>query len=347
MRQAWKRVPFLGGGRCSRRSAPAPAPGTRAPRVPPIPPRCGRRRSVQDPACIREGRGSPRSEPTGVRRRVRPIPGPGTDPRRCRPLRPAAPQQPPGRGPRSRGARGRKDSRQPAPTRPKRFPSSAVVVSRGRITRFGDVLRRGIGGRDRPRVGPGDHIEGQRGVAHRPGERPHDVPVGRVDGYHTLQGHQPEGGLEADQRLGRGRVLDRAAGFRAEAQHREAGVDGGRGPSARSARDAVGRIGVQRLARHGAAGTGPVAGEVGHVRLAQDDRTGSLQPLHRGRIVPGHHVDAPGRGAEAVEARSGHQPRVVQIVLDHDRDAVKGTARPRCAQLVVQRGGHGQRLRIH
>jgi hypothetical protein len=121
-------------------------------------------------------------------------------------------------------------------------------------------------------------------------------------------------GLRAEHPARRGGDADRAAAVRAQRAGDEAGGDRRRAAAARSARAAVA---IPRVAR-GAEGLrlgelGPQR-ELGHVRLADDDRAGGAQTAHglavRGRRL-GHEAGPVGRQLAGD----------VHVVLDRDRHA--------------------------
>ena len=66
-------------------------------------------------------------------------------------------------------------------------------------------------------VVPGDHVEQQRRVAHRGGERPDLVERAR-ERHQPVARHEAVGGLHADDAAQRGRLADRAAGVGARAR---------------------------------------------------------------------------------------------------------------------------------
>ena len=166
----------------------------------------------------------------------------------------------------------------------------------------------------------GQHVERERRVAHAAGDRPDHVAVARQRHDAGIR-HQREGRLDADERLRRGRVLDRAAGLLGEAEHRHAGRDG-----ASRCRRCCRRAGTRgrrrcRSARPNCRWRGAGVAEHRHVGLAQDDGAGRAHPRHHRRVGAGHQVDAAGLAVEQRPARRGGKAHHVHRVLDHDRHA--------------------------
>ena len=121
-------------------------------------------------------------------------------------------------------------------------------------------------------------LEEQRGVGDAPGQRPVDAQAVP----HLALGSQRDAvalGLDAEQPAEGGRDADRAAAVGAQADAHRARGHGGARPAARAARRVVQRPRVARRAE------GQRLGEredrqLGHVRLADDDRAGLAQRAH-------------------------------------------------------------------
>ena len=144
--------------------------------------------------------------------------------------------------------------------------------------------------------------------------------------------------LQADDAVGRGRTAHRPAGVGADAEHRVAGGDGGAG----AARGARGRarevVRVERLAAERAERRG--GRELRQVHLGQDDGARVPQLLHDERIV------GRDRALEEHRPAGGRHVGGVDVVLEHDRDAVQRRARALGLPLGVERAGRLERLRV-
>ena len=170
------------------------------------------------------------------------------------------------------------------------------------------------------------HVEHQRVVFDRPGERARGVEAER----------QREDAAAADQAVGRldaggaaeaRRIADRAAGVGAHGAHAERGGDG----RARAARRAAGLVvGVPGIARRreGLVGRHRAVGEFVGGELAQDDRAACFQAPH-GLGVDRRHVV----GAQVRMAGRQHALGLVDV-LQRDRNAVQRAAAKALAQFL-------------
>jgi hypothetical protein len=142
------------------------------------------------------------------------------------------------------------------------------------------------------------------------------VVEGRREWKDALEGDETERRLEASDGATRGRNTDRATRVRAERRVREAGGEGRRRSSARTARDAPGGDRVGNGAEVGVLRRDPV-GELVEVRLPDVDVAGAFQTddsLGRaGRNVVGEDRRAVGR----------RQTGCVEEILDRERDALR------------------------
>ena len=159
-----------------------------------------------------------------------------------------------------------------------------------------------------------EHVERERGVAHRAGE--HAVDAEALERGQLGPERDAEAGrLEADDAAAGGRDADRAAGVVAVRHRDHAGRDGGGAAAGGAAGD---QLRVPRVARRAVAlglGDGPHP-PLGRVRLADHDRAGRAQPRHRRRVDVGRPV------AERRLALVGAQAlREHDQVLDRDRHA--------------------------
>ena len=125
--------------------------------------------------------------------------------------------------------------------------------------------------------------------------------------------------LEADDAVRRRRPAHRAAGVGAEAERRVAGGDRRAGAARRARRRARRDRAGWRLAAERAEGA--ARRELRQVDLGEDDRAGLAQLLHDEGVVGRH------RSFEQHRAAGGRQVDGVEVVLEHDRDAVQRRAR--------------------
>ena len=180
------------------------------------------------------------------------------------------------------------------------------------------------GGRRRiRRVDAGQHGEQRRRVGDRGGDRPGSVLSGRYR-QHPATADQPHRGLDPDHRVGHRRAEDRPGRLGTHGDRRQRRRGRHRRSRAGSARGLAGVVRVEHLAAQAAvprrhAGGGEV-GELGQVRLAQDDRAGRPQPGDQER------VPARKRVPQGERARGGRQSGDIDVVFDQHRDAVQRAA---------------------
>ena len=189
------------------------------------------------------------------------------------------------------------------------------------------------------------HVECQRGVAHAPRDRPHHVAIAG-ERHHARVGHQREAGLDPDQRLRRGGVLDRPAGLLRQAKHRHAGGDGGRGAGAAATRQELAPGGVVGRPRPAIVGVAAGMAQHGNVGLAQDDRTRRAHPRHNRGVGAGHQIDAAGLAVQQRPAGGGWKTHHVHRVLDHDGHTRERPERFTGGAATVDRPCVGQGVRI-
>jgi hypothetical protein len=186
-------------------------------------------------------------------------------------------------------------------------------------------------------VGHGGEEEG--GVADGAGHGPGAV-LGVGDRDDAALGDEADGGLEADEAVDGGGAEDAAVGLGADADEGEAGRDRGAGAGARAAGVVVEGVGVAGEAAAAApAGGGAWGAEVGplaEVGLAEDDDAGLAQVGDEGG------VDERAVIGEGEGAGGGDEAADVDVVLDHDRDAVEGAADVACGAFAVEAGGVGE-----
>src|SRR5262249_50658183 len=122
-------------------------------------------------------------------------------------------------------------------------------------------------------VGPGAHLEHQRGVGYRAGHRPRVREAPRAAG--RVYRHAAQRRLEADDAPAGGRDADRAAAVGADVQRAHAGGGGRRGAAAGTAWRA---IEIPRIARDAVEEIvgGPDPAKRRRVRLAEHDAAGRL-----------------------------------------------------------------------
>ena len=171
------------------------------------------------------------------------------------------------------------------------------------------------------------HIEHQRVVFDRPGERARGVEAER-QGEDAAAADQAVGRLDAGGAAEARRIADRAAGVGAHGAHAERGGDG----RARAARRAAGLVvGVPGIARRreGLVGRHRAVGEFVGRELAQDDGAARLQAAHGLGVDRGHVV-----GAQVRMAGRQHTLGLVDV-LQPDRNAVQRAAAKALAQFRV------------
>ncbi len=158
-------------------------------------------------------------------------------------------------------------------------------------------------------------------------------------------GIRPMVGLMPDESAHRRRRDDAAIGFGAHCRGAQAGGDRGSRSGTRSRRIAVQAIRIARLPSASAPSAGGMAGAIvgpfAQISLAQDDGArvaqagdqrgvfGSWSTRQRERAGSGHHFVGG-----------------IDVVLNKDRDAVEGAARPFFLALAIERGGNGGCVRI-
>ena len=162
----------------------------------------------------------------------------------------------------------------------------------------------------------GDDVESGGGPFHRPRERA-GVVEAPGEGKDAAPAHPSIGGLDADTRGEGGGDADRTSGVAAHGGEADAGGNGCPRTAAGKPGDAVKVPGVAGPA---VAGAGEIDGELGEVRLAEDDRAGVEQALDGEGMLRGHVIEAGGRGA------GGGRAGDVVEVLDRDGEAVQGAA---------------------
>ena len=185
---------------------------------------------------------------------------------------------------------------------------------------------------DRRRVGDGAAVDADRVLA-----------VG--DRHHAGPRHQAEGRLDADDAARRGGADHRAVGLGAEGRGAQAGRGRGGRAGLRAARVAVEDVGVPHLAAPAAPAARRVeAAEVGplrQARLAQEDRPGTAQLPERPGVPVGRAAD------QGERAGGGHHPvAAVDVVLDHDRNAVERPAHLAVLALLVTALGQAPGVRV-
>ncbi len=188
-------------------------------------------------------------------------------------------------------------------------------------------------------------VEAEGCIPHTPGERADDVAQA-AQRHHADVGNQPEARLDADQCLGGGGVLDRAAGLLRKAQHRHAGRDGRRAPGAAATGQELAVDGV--VGRSGPAVVGVASGvtEDRDVGLAEDDGVGGAHACHNRCVGGRHQVDAARlAGQRRAAARGGEAPHVHRV-LDHHRHAGKRAERLSHGTATVDGTRGRQRFRI-
>ena len=181
--------------------------------------------------------------------------------------------------------------------------------------------------RDAPRIVPGQRLQHERGIGHRPTHRAHVIER-HAERDNAADARQPVGRFQTDDAAVGGRNTHRSPGIgpqRAGAQSRGDRRTG-----------SAGRPAGMRSTSHGLR-TGPVCvnadvrrSELVHVELAQDDGAGLIEPRH--------HLGVLIRDAVRVHgARGGRQhARRVDVVLQRDRMPCNGRAtapgdlRPEC-----------------
>ena len=219
-------------------------------------------------------------------------------------------------GRRERGAGGVDDGRDVAGRRPEAARGAGHAQPAqvaGPVRHLGRRHRHGV---PVGAVGPCEHAQRERDVAHRAGHRPdvHEAlqrlrPVAR-DRHPAVRRLQADGAAVA-----RGDA-DGAADVGAEAERRQPRRERGRLAPGRAAGRAVGVPRVARRPVDPVAGL-PPEGELRQVRLAHEDRAGPAQPRHRLGVARRHVV-----GEEERAARRG-QAGDVQRVLGGERHAVQ------------------------
>jgi len=192
-----------------------------------------------------------------------------------------------------------------------------------------------------------DHVQRQCRVAHIAGDRPHHVARGSGQRHHARIGHQPKTGLEADQGLRGGRILDGATGFLRQAQHGHAGPHRSGGARRAAVWHIGGCCGIQRGSRPAIAGMGAGGGEDGHVGLTQDDTTRRLHARHHGRVGLRDKIHATRFGGQEMPARRGGQARHIHRVLHHHRNACQRPQFLACGPAAVDLTRILQRAGIH
>jgi hypothetical protein len=133
-----------------------------------------------------------------------------------------------------------------------------------------------------------DGIEEESGVGDGARQRANAIKAGR-ERNHAGDGDAAEGGFEADDAAERGGDADGAAGVRADAAVAEARRDGGR----RAAAGAAGNAGeIPRIAHGTEVGIigSDAIGELVHVGLAEEDRTGFFELRDDLGVVLGNEI---------------------------------------------------------
>ena len=168
-------------------------------------------------------------------------------------------------------------------------------------------------------VGAGDHVEGQRRVAHGPRDRSGDAEVFPPGKRRMLRDAAPRRLEAVDPAEGRGDP-QRAAAVGAERDRTEPARHGRRGAAARSARCHLEVPWVSGDAEQRVVGHGLVA-ELRRVGLAQEHRARRAQPARGDRVFFRHRVaEEPRAAGRAQAAREDH-------VLERQRHAVESADR--------------------
>ena len=135
------------------------------------------------------------------------------------------------------------------------------------------------------RIGADRRVEHDGQVGDGARDRPADVLRAR-ERHDAGAAGQSLRAAQADQIVVRGRNANRSAGVAAHAARGEVRRDGGARSAARTAGIAIEIVGVLRLPE--ARADGDDSGrELVHVRLAEDDGAGGLEPLHQKRVARG------------------------------------------------------------
>ena len=204
------------------------------------------------------------------------------------------------------------------------------VVQRVAVARNRQRLRTRI-----VRRRPGQHLQRQRRIAHRPGHRT-AVVERRAERLDPRQADPPEGRLQPNDPAYRRGAADRAAGVGARRQRHDAGRQGRSRSAARPARDASGVVRVAAGAEPGVVACHAPRQLVG-VQLGDADGTGGGRPGDHIGIALGYVIAVDGAAVGGADAAG------VDQILPADRHARERTRVAPRGHRRVHRGGLPQR----
>ena len=163
-------------------------------------------------------------------------------------------------------------------------------------------------------------IEAERGIAHASGDRAHHVAVGG-ERHHPGIGHEAHARLDADEPLGRGGVLDRAAGFLGKPQHGHAGCHRRRRAGAAGTGRQMRHDGIQGGAGPAVIGMGSAMAQNRDIGLAEHHGARGAHPRDYGRVEGRKEIHPARLAMEQRPSGGGGKPHHVHRILDHHRHA--------------------------
>ena len=189
-------------------------------------------------------------------------------------------------------------------------------------------------------IGPGDHLQHRDGILERARHRAGDVGQ-QIERYDARAAGEAHRRADAGERLVRRRSTNGVARVAPEADGAEVGGDGRGRAAARARRHSIERVRILRVARQDRAdGLVRRKRELGHVRLGQHDRAGSLDALDLECIAGRHEAFERERACRALEADG------LEVVLDDCRDAVERARKCPLLGAAIELVGLRQRLWI-